>query len=223
MDILKIEIEKIKNIETASFEIPIENGVYSLVGTNGCGKSSIFDALIYHNKAYGGSFGNTHNHHCYGQDYHFMKGSESNNFESIEMEFEDGLSFGEVQAEKGAIAQNNTIFSFRSSYRYNSMVDIKAITSVEPIEINNVGASTASDIDQRMEDNYRRLTAKFRNYMELEDCKPSEAKDHIIGELNKSLVECLSFEITSLGNVEDGKGSLVGIKRLDENIALDLL
>lgn len=41
MDTLKVSIEKIKNIETASFEIPLENGVYSLVGANGCGKSTV--------------------------------------------------------------------------------------------------------------------------------------------------------------------------------------
>lgn len=41
MDTLKVNIEKIKNIETASFEIPLESGVYSLVGTNGCGKSTV--------------------------------------------------------------------------------------------------------------------------------------------------------------------------------------
>jgi ABC-type phosphate transport system ATPase subunit len=41
MDTLKVNIEKIKNIETANFEIPLENGVYSLVGTNGCGKSTV--------------------------------------------------------------------------------------------------------------------------------------------------------------------------------------
>jgi ABC-type phosphate transport system ATPase subunit len=41
MDTLKVKIEKIKNIEVADFELPLESGVYALVGTNGCGKSSI--------------------------------------------------------------------------------------------------------------------------------------------------------------------------------------
>lgn len=41
MNTLKIEIENIKNIKEASFELPLESGVYSIVGTNGCGKSSI--------------------------------------------------------------------------------------------------------------------------------------------------------------------------------------
>lgn len=41
MNTLKLSIEKIKNIENATFELPLESGVYSIVGTNGCGKSSI--------------------------------------------------------------------------------------------------------------------------------------------------------------------------------------
>jgi ABC-type sugar transport system ATPase subunit len=41
MNTVKVNKEKIKNIESANFELPIESGVYSLVGTNGCGKSSI--------------------------------------------------------------------------------------------------------------------------------------------------------------------------------------
>lgn len=41
MQTLKVSIEKIKNIDIANFELPLESGVYALVGTNGCGKSSI--------------------------------------------------------------------------------------------------------------------------------------------------------------------------------------
>jgi len=41
MDTLKVRIENIKNISHGEIEIPLEKGVYSLVGTNGCGKSTI--------------------------------------------------------------------------------------------------------------------------------------------------------------------------------------
>ena len=41
MNTLKVKIEKIKNIESANFELPLESGVYSLVGANGCGKSTV--------------------------------------------------------------------------------------------------------------------------------------------------------------------------------------
>ena len=45
MDTLKITIHKIKNIGHAQFELPFDNGLYTIVGTNGCGKSTIMLCL----------------------------------------------------------------------------------------------------------------------------------------------------------------------------------
>jgi len=44
--------------------------------------------------------------------------------------------------------------------------------------------------------------------MEKNDCNPSTAKNQIIGELNAAIRNCLKIEITNLGNVEGGRGSL---------------
>ncbi|GLX15970.1 hypothetical protein Pstr01_42090 [Pseudomonas straminea] len=41
MDRLKIKINNVKNIISADIELPIEGGLYSLVGGNGCGKSTL--------------------------------------------------------------------------------------------------------------------------------------------------------------------------------------
>ncbi|WLT59124.1 AAA family ATPase [Klebsiella pneumoniae] len=41
MDLMKIKINNIKNIKNADIELPIEGGLYSLVGGNGCGKSTL--------------------------------------------------------------------------------------------------------------------------------------------------------------------------------------
>lgn len=41
MDTLRLIINNIKGIKHADIELPLENGVYSLVGSNGCGKSTI--------------------------------------------------------------------------------------------------------------------------------------------------------------------------------------
>lgn len=45
MNTLKVKIENIKNIDLGEFEMPMEKGVYSLVGTNGSGKSTVLLAL----------------------------------------------------------------------------------------------------------------------------------------------------------------------------------
>ena len=45
MDIIGLKIENIKHIVSADLEIPLENGVYGVVGNNGCGKSTILLCL----------------------------------------------------------------------------------------------------------------------------------------------------------------------------------
>ncbi|MFP1920483.1 ATP-dependent nuclease [Lonsdalea quercina] len=45
MNILQMTIHKIKGIPNGSIELPIENGIYAIVGSNGIGKSTIISCL----------------------------------------------------------------------------------------------------------------------------------------------------------------------------------
>ena len=45
MDILKMQMHNIKNIKEAQIELPFDNGIYTIVGTNGCGKSTMMLCL----------------------------------------------------------------------------------------------------------------------------------------------------------------------------------
>ena len=52
------------------------------------------------------------------------------------------------------------------------------------------------------------LNVKYNKYLNDSDCKPSEAKTKIIGDLNASLTKCLDLEISSIGNIESSQGTL---------------
>lgn len=177
--------------------------IIALVGPNGCGKSSVFDGMLFLNNW----FAQIGNKGRKDYNYHSMSHDSNYNFQNISIEFDSG-NFQEIRNLKQQLGKENTLFSFRSSYRYNSNLKVSQSRATTEIRLNNYGASTASDIDDKMEENYRRLYIKYNKYLHDQDCRPSEAKKKIIGDINSSLKLCLDLEIVSIGNIEANEGTL---------------
>ncbi|MDJ1503405.1 AAA family ATPase [Xanthocytophaga agilis] len=211
---MRIRKIQLKNGYKRFYDLTIDLGpepkrIIALVGPNGCGKSSVFDGMLYLNSTRV-QIGKSDYKNPRDYKYHSMFQDSSFNQNNVFIEFTSG-SFQTVVNTK--ISKGNTIFSFRSPYRYNSNLKIKETKAISEINLNNYGAAFSPDLDDKMEENYRRLNVKYNAYMHFADCKPSEAKAKIIGDLNNSLSKCLDLIITGIGNVEAGQGTLYFTKR----------
>lgn len=182
-----------------------------LVGPNGCGKSSVLDGILYHNNAHG-QIGNkgSKDHR-----YHSMTSSPTVNHQDIVIEFSDG-TFQEKRQKLAATGSENTMFSFRSPYRYNTSLKVQESRATAEIRLNNYGATTSADIDDKMEQNYRRINIKFNKFLKDNPGTATydSARAKILGDINVSLRQCLDLEIVSIGDIEDDKGTFF-FKKVD--------
>lgn len=203
MRIKKIHLKLYKRFRDLTIDLGNNPArIVALVGPNGCGKSCVFDAMLYCLNRYG-SIGN-HNSKDY--RYHSLMQNPQYSYDNVKIEFDIG-DFQNIITSRHQGNQHKKIISFRSSFRYNGTLNVSEIRAVSDISNNDYGATTASDIDQRIEQSYRILQAKYNDYINQTDSRPSEARKHIIGELNNSIKSCLSLEIDGFGNVEAGKGT----------------
>lgn len=217
MKISKVKIKDFKRFKDLTLDLgntPAK--IIALVGTNGCGKSSVLDAFIACGKDYGGRI----------RDFDtpkiFYRTNNRNVRQLISIDYLDNdgnaINSNELYYNHEFYKNNReVIFSFRSLYRYNTELNITVTKATEPIEKNSDGAGCSLNLDSKVENNYRRLLGFYNQVMEEEDIKPSEARIKVIGLLNQSIRNCLDLEIVNLGNVERGNGTL-SFKKSDSDI-----
>jgi AAA domain, putative AbiEii toxin, Type IV TA system len=207
---MKVKRIQLKNGYKRFHDLTIDLGIepkriIALVGPNGCGKSSVLDGMLFVNNAYN-QIGNKGQK---GYAYHSMTQTPNFNYENVIIDFDNG-DFNNVKTNRTKIGNENTMFSFRSPYRYNSNLKVSQSKATSEIRLNNYGATASSDLDDKMEENYRRLNIKFNKYLKDNPSTATydSAKAKIIGDLNQSLKNCLDLEITSIGDIEANKGTL---------------
>lgn len=206
---MRIKSLRLKNGYKRFHDLTIDLGeqpkkIVALIGPNGCGKSSVLDGLLYLNNVHGQIGDKSSKDYS----YHSLAGQPGFTHENIEVNFVEG-TFQQVRSRRAQAGSENTIFSFRSPYRYNSTLKVTQSIATSEIRLNNYGATTTADIDDKMEQNYRRINILFNRHLRDNPSTATydSAKAKIIGDLNASLTSCLDLEITSIGDIEDGKGT----------------
>ncbi len=208
---MRIKKIQLKNGYKRFYDLTIDLGdnpkrIIALVGPNGCGKSSILDGILFYNNAFWAIWNKWWKDYA----YHSMKQTPNYDYNNIEITYDISDTHYEIRKKRSSAWTENTIISFRSPYRYNSNLKIKESRATKEIRLNGYGATASSDLDDKMEENYRRLNIKFNKFLKENSSSATynSAKEKIIGDLNSSLKECLDLEIFSLGDIEDGKGTI---------------
>ena len=132
MKIRKIILSKYKRFQSLTIDLGDNpKRIVALVGPNGCGKSSVFDGMLFYNNWYNtiGNKGNKDFH------YHSIEQNPSYNVQNISIQFTEG-NYNTIRGQKEAQGKPNTIFSFRSPYRYNNNLKITRSQAVSEIRLN---------------------------------------------------------------------------------------
>jgi predicted ATP-binding protein involved in virulence len=197
---------RVKNIRLKDFkrfdDLTIDLGnspkkIVALVGPNGCGKSSIFDAFEEKLKDFR-NHGNEGVAFLSKSLYHeneIIRSRQYNKNESIA-----------IETTTENIARNG--FYIRTAYRFTSKINVKKIEAMPGILASNDEPISSISLDTRLESNYKRLLGSA--YSEFFSGKKTgnTIKEELIGRINGILNSVIDAEISDLGEIMGGRGQL---------------
>ena len=224
MKIKKIHLDKFKRFTDLTIEdIPETAKLIVLVGPNGCGKSSLFDAFrTWHLiKAY---------NHGVDNDYCKKdKNDERQGFDLVNISFFDNIGTFSSEQIRGA-------FYFRTAYRNSPSISIHALQTL-PSPLSRADNRMMIQNDATIDDNYQRLmSATLSGFFDKknDDKTVASLRDELISQVREPLNELFpDLLLTELGLVTDkaefyfnkGTTERFGYEKLSggEKAAFDLL
>lgn len=174
---------------------PNPKKIIAMVGPNGCGKSSVFDAFEQQLKNFRSN------------------GSEDEKFYSKGLFYDDNPDNEKYKQQEVAIIPysgnlNRKSFYIRTSYRFTPKIEIAQIKHLPDILNNNDEPISTIALDQRLQTNYQRLLGASYTAFTKGSKPGDQVREELLGEINNILSNILDVQISDLGNPLEARGQL---------------
>ncbi len=174
--------------------------IVAMVGPNGCGKSSVFDAFEEQLSQFKG------NRNEAGADF-YNKGTHYGDEARRTTGYDRGRAIQITTV--GNVAQGPESFYIRNAYRFTPNLNLTTIGAMTDLLEDDKRPGNSISLDQRGGDNYARLQSQLLDYGNSEsELTPARFREELIGSVNSALRDVLDIEISDLGNVPNRRGQL---------------
>lgn len=200
MRIKKIRLRQFKRFDDLTIDLGDEpKKIVALVGPNGCGKSSVFDAFEEKLKDYR-NYGNEGNEFLSKALYYDKEDK------SIEIRPYDKNQAITIEGTSGSIGRKS--FYIRTAYRFTSKLNITQLQATPKILETRDEPISSIALDSRLQSNYQRLLGTSYNEFFKGDKTGSQVRDELLGKINSILNEIIDVEISDLGDILASRGQL---------------
>jgi predicted ATP-dependent endonuclease of OLD family len=195
MKVKKLHLKEFKRFDDLTVDLGDNpKKIVAIVGPNGCGKSSIFDAFEEKLK-----------------DFRYF-GDEGMQFYSKSFFYEDDVKKKNTYDKNQSIQittdanLTRTSFYIRTAYRFTSKFNVQQLQALPSILETRDEPMSSIALDARLESNYKRLLGNSYSEFFKGNKTGNEVRKELIDDINRILNQILDIEISELGNILEKKG-----------------
>ncbi|MHB1895654.1 MAG: AAA family ATPase [Metallibacterium sp.] len=200
MRIKKIRLRQFKRFDDLTIDLGDEpKKIVALVGPNGCGKSSVFDAFEEKLKDY-------RNYGHEGNDFVSKAMYYDRDNETVQIAPYNKHNAVTIEGDSGNIGRKS--FYIRTAYRFTSKLNVTQLQATPKILETRDEPISSIALDSRLQSNYQRLLGASYSEFFKGDKTGTQVRDELLGKINAILHQIIEVEISDLGDILDSRGQL---------------